>query len=92
LEAFTTKAVFDTSLFVDIRKRLGGREFEKLNRHIIEESERLKTHQARVKRKGKPAGETRQNEPEDNQQDDPETNTGEQKNKGTLKVSNTTLH
>jgi hypothetical protein len=89
LEAFTTKAVFDPSLFVDIRKRLGSQEFEKLNRHIIEESERLKPHQARVKRKGKPAGETRQNEPEDNQQDDPETNTGEQKNKGTLKVDAT---
>ena len=38
LEGFTTEAVFDPSLFVDIRKRLGGKEFEKFNRYIIEES------------------------------------------------------
>ena len=42
LESFTTKAVFDPSLFVDIRKRPGGKEFEKFNIQIIEESERIK--------------------------------------------------
>ena len=89
LEEFTTKAVFDPSLFVDIRKRLGGAEFEKLHRYIIEESERLKPHQARVKRKGKPANKIRQEESEEDEQNDSETNTGEQGNRGTLKVDAT---
>jgi predicted nucleic acid-binding protein len=38
---------------VVIRKRLGGEEFDKFHRHIIEESERLKPHQARITRKKK---------------------------------------
>jgi len=58
LEGFTTQAVFDPSLFVDIRKRLGGEEFEKINRHIIEESERLKPYQARIIKKKKHKDET----------------------------------
>ncbi len=53
LKEFTTKEVFDPSLFVDIRKRLGGAEFERFNRYIIEESEKLKPHQARIKVKTK---------------------------------------
>jgi len=69
LEEFTTKAAFDPSLFVDIRKRLGGKEFEKFNRYIIEESGRLKPHQARIKRKTKPTDET-QDKLESDQQDD----------------------
>lgn len=66
-----------------------GQEFEKFNRHIIEESERLKPHQARVKRKGKPAGKIRQEESEEDEQNDSGTNTGEQGNRGTLKVDAT---
>jgi len=45
LKEFTTKEVFNTSLLVDIRKRLGGAEFERLNRYIIEESEKHRIRQ-----------------------------------------------
>ena len=81
LEGFTTEAVFDPSLFVDIRKRLGGKEFEKFNRHIIEESENRKPHQARIKRKTTSKDET-QDKSESDQQDEP-------KHRGTLKVDAT---
>lgn len=60
LKGFTTKAVFDPSLFVDIRKRLGFDEFDAFNRLIIEKSEQLKPHQARIKRKNKSNDETDQ--------------------------------
>jgi len=53
LKEFTTKEVFDPSLFVDIRKRLGGSEFDRFNRYVIEEAEKLKPHQARIKVKTK---------------------------------------
>ncbi len=53
LEGFTTKSVFDPSLFVLIRKRLGLKEFDEMNRHIIEVSEKLKPHQSRIKQKNK---------------------------------------
>ncbi len=103
LEEFTTKAVFDPSLFVDIRKRLGGEEFEKINRHIIEESERLKPHQARITRKKKPVSETldKSDKSEDHQQDysgnetdktdepDEPGKLDEPNNRGTLKVDAT---
>ncbi len=46
-ESFTTKAVFDPSLFVDIRKRMGGCEFDAFNRIVIEKSENLKPHRFR---------------------------------------------
>ncbi len=87
LEGFTTEAVFDPSLFVDIRKRLGGEEFEKFNRHIIEESEQRKPHQARIKRKLQTKDTTEDNSEEDsseapNQPDEP-------KHRGTLKVDAT---
>ncbi len=98
LEQFTTKAVFDPSLFVDIRKRLGGEEFEKFNRHIIEESERLKPHQARIIKKDK-SKEDKQEKPGQDQQanfpnqdekadkaDEPQQ---EYVNKGTLKIDAT---
>lgn len=53
LKRFTTKGVFDPSLFVDIRKRLGGEEFDKFNQLVIDKSESIKPHQARIKRKSK---------------------------------------
>ena len=53
LKEFTIKRVFDPSLFVDIRKRLGGEEFDKFNKLVIEKSEQVKPHQARIKTKGK---------------------------------------
>lgn len=52
LKAFTTKSVFDPSLFVDIRKRMGGAEFDAFNKRVIEASENMKPHQSRIKRKG----------------------------------------
>ena len=54
LKSFTIEKVFDPSLFVDIRKRLGGKEFDDFNQLVIEKSEQLKPYQARIKRKGKP--------------------------------------
>ena len=50
LKAFATDRVFDPSLFVDIRKRLGGQEFDAFNRHVIESSENIRPHQGRIKR------------------------------------------
>jgi len=87
LEGFTTEAVFDPSLFVDIRKRLGGKEFEKFNRHIIEESEQRKPHQARIKRKLQTKDTT-----EDSSEEDSSAAPGqpdEPKHRGTLKVDAT---
>ncbi|MGQ1787395.1 IS5 family transposase [Saccharicrinis sp. GN24d3] len=52
LKAFATGAVFDASLFVDIRKRMGGEEFDAFNKIVIDASENLKPHQSRIKRKG----------------------------------------
>jgi hypothetical protein len=53
LKSLTTKKVFDPSLFVDIRKRLGGSEFDAFNKLVIDRSEQIKPPQARVKRKPK---------------------------------------
>lgn len=50
-KSFTTKKAFDPSLFVDIRKRLGGEEFDGFNKVVIERAEQLKPHQSRIKRK-----------------------------------------
>ena len=52
LKAFTTKPVFDASLFVDIRKRMGGEEFDAFNKIVIDAAENQKPHQSRIKRKG----------------------------------------
>ena len=53
LKEFTIKPLFDASLFVDIRKRLGGREFDKFNQLVISKSEKIKPHQARIKKTNK---------------------------------------
>jgi hemerythrin len=78
LKSFTIKKVFDPSLFVDIRKRLGGEEFDAFNKLVIEKSEQIKPHQARIKCKGKP-------ENQDDGTKSPEGNA----NRGTLKVDAT---
>lgn len=72
LKEFTTKRVFDPSLFVDIRKRLGGNEFNQFNKLIIEKSEQIKPHQARIKTK--------------NKSDNDDSSSGPSANRGTLKV------
>jgi hypothetical protein len=82
LPCFTTQPLFDASLFVDIRKRLGGEEFEAFNQRIIEASEQIKPPQSRIKRK------QQQKKEEDNEKG---KNDGSQKNnnRGTLKVDAT---
>ena len=50
-KSFTTKKAFDASLFVDIRKRLGGKEFDRFNKLVIEKSEQIKPPQSRIKSK-----------------------------------------
>ena len=74
LKSFTTKPVFDPSLFVDIRKRLGGSEFAAFNKLVIEKSEKLKPHQASIIRKS-------------NNNND--SLSSQNKNRGTLKVDAT---
>jgi len=78
LKSFTTKAVFDSSLFVDIRKRMGGKEFDAFNQLVIEKSEQLKPHQSRIIRK--------RNQVQDNKENDCST---PKKNRGRLKVDAT---
>jgi hypothetical protein len=53
LKEFTTHPVFDPSLFVDIRKRMGGKEFDAFNGIVIKSAETKKPHQARIKTKKK---------------------------------------
>jgi transposase, IS5 family len=79
LKSFTTAPVFDPSLFVDIRKRLGSHEFDAFNQLVIEKSEQLKPHQSRIKRK--------ESQKKDNQEGDGGTVTTN--NRGTLKVDAT---
>lgn len=74
LRQFTTKKLFDPSLFVDIRKRLGGKEFDEFNRLVIEKSEEIKPHQSRVKKQSEKDG---------------TGDSSQEKNKGTLKVDAT---
>ncbi len=51
LKEFSIRPVFDPSLFVDIRKRMGGQEFDAFNSIIIKLAESKKPHQARIKTK-----------------------------------------
>lgn len=74
LKEFTIAPVFDPSLFVDIRKRLGKREFDKFNQAVILRSEELKPKQSKIK--------TKSNEKRADKNE-------ETKNKGTLKVDAT---
>lgn len=77
LKSFTTKPVFDPSLFVDIRKRLGGSEFAAFNKLVIEKSEELKPHQASIIRKS------------NNNDNNDDSLSSQNKNRGTLKVDAT---
>ena len=79
LKEFTWERVFDPSLFVDIRKRLGGKEFDAFNKLVIDKAEQIKHHQARIK---KGAGKKNKNKDGDIPS---ETNP----NKGTLKIDAT---
>ena len=79
LKEFTWERVFDPSLFVDIRKRLGGKEFDAFNKLVIEKAEQIKPHQARIK-KGAKKKDKRNND---------DTHSGSTSNKGTLKIDAT---
>jgi len=94
LGGFTTKSVFDPSLFVDIRKRLGGKEFDKFNRLIIDEAEGMKPHQSRIRGKTKKNTNQENAQKEKDRQDKENTGSYEDKqqdikNRGTLKVDAT---
>ena len=78
MKSFTTKAAFDPSLFVDIRKRLGADEFDNFNKLVIEKAEQLKPRRTRIKVK---SSGTDKNDDEPTQGDIP--------NKGTLKADAT---
>lgn len=47
-QTLDTKKPFDPSLFVDIRKRLGNKEFDEFNKVVIESSEEIKPKQSRI--------------------------------------------
>ena len=80
LSSFTTKPVFDASLFVDIRKRMGGKEFDNFNQLVIRKSEQIKPHQSRIIRKGK------EEEDQDKKED---SGTPTSRNRGRLKIDAT---
>ena len=65
LRSMQTKLLFDASLFVDIRKRMGAERFDQFNEIIIRRSESLKPKRKRIikrssaddhDKKGKPGG------------------------------------
>ena len=85
LEQFTTKPIFEASLFVDIRKRLGVKEFDEFNQVIIDLSERAKPHQSRIKNLNK-NHQKKDDKPQENDTDSPQPSP---QNKGTLKVDAT---
>jgi transposase, IS5 family len=50
LDAFSHKAVFDPSLFVSIRKRLGLPEFDEMTNGLIERVEHIEAERGKKKR------------------------------------------
>ena len=78
MKSFTTKAAFDPSLFVDIRKRLGADEFDNFNKLVIEQAEQLQSRRTRIKIKR--SGTDKNND---------EPTQGDLPNKGTLKADAT---
>lgn len=86
LKSFSTKPVFDASLFVDIRERLGHEEFDAFNRLIINKSEDLKDGRSRIRRE--PQQDVDKVGQDDKTDDGSDTN-NKPTNKGTLKVDAT---
>ena len=72
LEGFSTSPIFDPSLFVDIRRRMGGEEFDLFNQRIIKLAESHKSKRARIMKK----------KPSDKDSD----NESSASNRGTMKV------
>lgn len=75
LKSFTIKPVFDASLFVDIRKRLGKNDFDKFNQLVIDTAEEFRDGRSRIKQIEKDC--------------EDEQGKGDRPNKGTLKVDAT---
>lgn len=80
LPSLTTKKVFDPSLFVEIRKRMGASEFDAFNRLVIDKAEKIKPSRARIKKERKSGK---------NDDDGPQSGGHPIKNRGTLKVDAT---
>lgn len=59
LKEFTTKAIFDPSLFVDLRKRVGADTFDKLNSDLIKSASKLtdQEHHSKNDKRNKKKGE-----------------------------------
>ena len=53
LQSLQMKLPFDASLFVDIHKRLGSKEFDQFNDIVIQRSENLKPKRKRIIKSGK---------------------------------------
>ncbi len=63
LTEFTTEPVFDPSLFVEIRKRVGKEVFDELNEMLIESATMKKTKKGTKKKKKKEGQEDGENDP-----------------------------
>ncbi len=51
MKKFTTKAAFDPSLFVELRKRMGAEKFDEMSQQIIKLAEKKKTKPTRKQKK-----------------------------------------
>ncbi len=80
LPEFTHKPVFDPSLFVDIRKRLGGREFDEFNKLVISKFEAVKSQAINNKKTRKKKKQSIEDKDKDKDNDSENQN----QNKGTL--------
>ena len=90
LSGFTHKPVFDPSLFVYIRKRLGLKDFEKFNTHIIRQVDKL---QAKKNKPSKQSSNDKNTASDSSNTDDTTDKSNSEsnipKNKGTLKIDAT---
>jgi len=78
LPEFTHKPAFDPSLFVDIRKRLGGSEFDEFNKLVISKFEAVKSQAINKKKSSK----KKKSSSDDHHKDSDSEN--QTQNKGTL--------
>ncbi len=83
LNEFQPEPLFDPSLFVELRKRMGNLEFDKLNKIIIEESLGEETPVKKSKRK------KHENDPPIQSSEASHTEGNEKSNKGSLKIDAT---
>jgi transposase, IS5 family len=79
MKSFQTEEPFDSSLFVEIRKRMGADKFDRFNDIIIEHSENLKRKHKQVKRKPykEPARDTERTDQPEGIQNEPDNKKNE---------------